>query len=556
MSTFVLSEEQHAAATSEKDHLLIVAPPGCGKTEVLAHRAAHQIGLLKPNQRVLALTFTKRARANLEERLRSVLGQAQARRQVVVRNFHGFATQVVLAHGRTIGLRMDDLGMPKTSTMRRAMETAGGGDAMYDAERLLAEIKRAPLSDAEVLEAIDQRQRSEPALLAAKVERSRQEANQLHYDDLLRHAQRLLRIPAVARLYQAHFGAVLVDEFQDLSLQQFDISILSCTDRRTFAGDPHQGIYSWAGAAPAEVQAEIRRTCGDPIMLRESYRSSPMILETVNSISEQVDPGSGLVSAKPEEWPDGGCSAALVLQDQAAEASLAVRLATSIHDAEPEASIGIIARAGWRRNYIDRAFDEQTSVPVRRWDLAIEDPATVALIQATVSGLPRGATVNDARLAVLGALDPADVDARELIDDAFEALVQTGATTARAAVRSIRQTDPKQVVGPGVHLLNAHTGKGQQFDWTLVVGLEEGHVPGRRNSYGDALNEEQRVLLVMLSRARHGLIVTRARMSDGQYGMRSVDESRWWSAIKARYSSEEEIQSYIERLRSSRTAAL
>jgi len=556
VSTFVLSEEQHAAATSEKDHLLIVAPPGCGKTEVLAHRAAHQIGLLKPNQRVLALTFTKRARTNLEERLRSVLGQTQARRQVVVRNFHGFATQVVLAHGRTIGLRMDDLGMPKTSTMRRAMETAGGGDAMYDAERLLAEIKRAPLSDAEVLEAIDQRQRSEPALLAAKVERSRQEANQLHYDDLLRHAQRLLRIPAVARLYQEHFGAVLVDEFQDLSLQQFDISILSCTDRRTFAGDPHQGIYSWAGAAPAEVQAEIRRTCGDPIMLRESYRSSPLVLETVNSISEQVDPGSGLVSAMPKEWPDGGCSAALVLQDQAAEAALAVRLATSIHDAEPEASIGIIARAGWRRNHIDHAFDEQVDVPVRRWDLAIEDPATVALIQATVSVLPRGATVNDARLAVLDALDPADVDARELIDDAFEALGQSGATTARAAVRSIRQTDPKQVVGPGVHLLNAHTGKGQQFDWTLVVGLEEGHLPGRRNSCGDVLDEEQRVLLVMLSRARHGLIVTRARMSDGQYGMRSVDESRWWSAIKARYSSEEEIQSYIERLRSSRTAAL
>jgi hypothetical protein len=556
VSTFVLSEEQHAAATSEKDHLLIVAPPGCGKTEVLAHRAAHQIDLLKPNQRVLALTFTKRARANLEERLRSVLGQTQARRQVVVRNFHGFATQVVLAHGRTIGLRMDDLGMPKTSTMRRAMEAAGGGDAMYDAERLLAEIKRAPLSDAEVLEAIDQRQRSEPALLAAKVERSRQEVNQLHYDDLLRHAQRLLRIPAVARLYQEHFGAILVDEFQDLSLQQFDISILSCTDRRTFAGDPHQGIYSWAGAAPAEVQAEVRRTCGDPIMLRESYRSSPMVLETVNSISEQVDPGSGLVSAMPKEWPDGGCSAALVLQDQAAEAALAVRLATSIHDAEPEASIGIITRAGWRRNHIDHAFDEQVDVPVRRWDLAIEDPATVALIQATVSGLPRGATVNDARFAVLDALDPADVDARELIDDAFEALGQSGATTARAAVRSIRQTDPKQVVGPGVHLLNAHTGKGQQFDWTLVVGLEEGHLPGRRNSCGDALDEEQRVLLVMLSRARHGLIVTRARMSDGQYGMRSVDESRWWSAIKARYSSEEEIQSHIERLRSSRTAAL
>ena len=259
MSAFELSGEQYAAATSEKDHLLILAPPGCGKTEVLAHRAAHQISSLKPHQRVLALTFTKRARANLEERLRSVLGQTRVRRQIVVRNFHGFAAQVVLAHGRTIGLRMEDLGMPKTSTMRRAMQAAGGGNAMYDAERLLPEIKRSPLSDAEVLEAIDQRRRSESSLLAAKVERARQEANQLHYDDLLRHAQRLLRIPAIARLYQTHFGAVLVDEFQDLSLQQLDISILSCTDRRTFAGDPHQGIYSWAGAAPAEVEAEVRR---------------------------------------------------------------------------------------------------------------------------------------------------------------------------------------------------------------------------------------------------------------------------------------------------------
>ena len=219
MNGFVLSEEQCAAATSEKDHLLIVAPPGCGKTEVLAHRAAYQIGSLQPNQRVLALTFTKRARANLEERLRSVLGRARARRQIVVRNFHGFAAQVVLAHGRTIGLRMDDLGMPKTSTIRKAMQEAGGGgDTMYDAERLLSEIKREPLSDAEVLEAIQQRHFGAYAVLAEKVERARQGANQLHYDDLLRHAQRLLRVPAVARLYQAHFGAVLVDEFQDLWL--------------------------------------------------------------------------------------------------------------------------------------------------------------------------------------------------------------------------------------------------------------------------------------------------------------------------------------------------
>ena len=546
MSSFELSEEQRAAAESDRDHLLIIAPPGCGKTEVLAHRAAYQIGSLRPNQRVLALTFTKRARANLEERLRSVLGDARARRQIVVRNFHGFAMQVVLAHGRTIGLRMDGLGLPKTSTMRKAMQEAGAsGSTMYDAERLLSRVKREPFSDDEVLEEIRRIGRGGEGALAEEVEVARQEANQLHYDDLLRHAQRLLRIPAIARLYRAHFGAVLVDEFQDLSMQQLDIANLSCNERRTFAGDPLQGIYSWAGASPAEVEAEVRRFCGEPIRLHESYRSSPMVLETVNSIGEQIEPGSRLISAIPSRWPGGGCSAAVVLEDQSTEAELVVRLATSIQKAMPEASVGIIARAGWRRQTLDAAFAGQADIAVRRWELAIDDPATVSLIQTTVASLPRGATVADARVAVLEAIDPADVDAIELIDDAFNTLEKSAATTARAAVRSIRVADPKQAVGPGVHLLNAHTGKGQQFDWVFVVGLEEGHLPGRRSSQGDALAEEQRVLLVMLSRARHGLIVTRTRNSMGRYGPMSVIESRWWSVIKAKFESEEEVERHL-----------
>jgi superfamily I DNA/RNA helicase len=62
-------------------------------------------------------------------------------------------------------------------------------------------------------------------------------------------------------------------------------------------------------------------------------------------------------------------------------------------------------------------------------------------------------------------------------------------------------------VSPGVHLLNAHTGKGQQFDWAFVPGLEEKHLPDRRSTTGSLLAEEERVLLVMLSRARHGIIV-------------------------------------------------
>jgi DNA helicase-2/ATP-dependent DNA helicase PcrA len=182
----------------------------------------------------------------------------------------------------------------------------------------------------------------------------------------------------------------------------------------------------------------------------------------VNSVSEQVDPGSGLVSANPELWTGVGCSAALVVQDRAAEAEMLTRLAGAILRWDPTASVGIIIRAKWRKEDINAAFAQEKAFPVRRWDLAIDDPGIVALIQTTVATLPRGTSVADARPAVLDAVAPADVDARELIDNAFDTLEQGSSSTARAAVKSIRVADPNQAIGPGVHLLSAHTGKGQQ----------------------------------------------------------------------------------------------
>ena len=179
--------------------------------------------------------------------------------------------------------------------------------------------------------------------------------------------------------------------------------------------------------------------------------------------------------------------------------------------------------------------------------MAIEDPKIVDLIRSTVAMLPRGASVGDARLAVLNVIDPADIDTREQVDEAFDVLKQSDVSTARAAIQSIRVSDPKQTIGPGVHLLNAHTGKGQQFDWVFVVGLEEDHLPYKQNKHGDALAEELRVLIVMLSRARHGLVVTRVKMENGLYGLYNKDESRWWSDIRVGLSSVEEIEHYIRK---------
>lgn len=546
MTGSVLSEEQTVAALSDARHVMIIAPPGCGKTEVLAHRADHLIQSLLPNQRILALTFTNRAKANLEERLRAVLGYAKMRRYLTVRNFHGHATQVVLAHGRTIGLDLRTLLLPKSSTLRRALEATGENrDTRNAVEDLLGQVKREPLTDPEVLAVLARRNAAPYAALAQRLERERQAANQLHYDDLLRHAQRLLRIPAVGHLYRCHFGAVLVDEFQDLSLQQLDLARLSCSERQTYAGDPLQGIFSWAGAEPATVEHEIGTLCGEQILLGESYRSSPAVLTAVNSVSKPLGAARDLVSAHPERWAGGGCSAALVTKDRAAEAGIVAALSQMILTRDPAASVGVISRAAWRRENIDSAFSGQTDFTVRRWDLALEDPRIVTLIRETVASLPHGATVEAAHDAVLDAVDPADVDTLEQVDDAFVELCQTQASTIRAALRSIRVADPKQAVGPGVHLLNAHTGKGQQFDWVFVIGLEEGHLPGTKSNHGTALIEEQRVLLVMLSRARYGLVVSRVQMNNGRFGPYAATQSRWWNTLRCDLTTLEQVKHRI-----------
>ncbi|WP_168581489.1 UvrD-helicase domain-containing protein [Gephyromycinifex aptenodytis] len=546
MKVEALSGEHSAAAKAKARHAMIIAPPGCGKTEVLAHRADHLIQFLGPNQRILALTFTNRAKTNLHERLRNVLGYARMRRYVTVRNFHGHATEVVLAHGRTIGLDPGGLLLPTTSRLRKALEATGTNvERRRAAEDLLDEVKRAPLSDDEVIDALTKKRDCVGADLALRVEKERQTAKQLHYQDLLRHAQRLLRIPAVGHLYRCHFGAVLVDEFQDLSLQQLDLVRLSCTARQTYAGDPMQGIFSWAGAAPEQVEREVRDSCAEPIMLRESYRASPGVLATVNSVSRSLASTTQLISARPERWPMGGCSAALVVQDRAAEARLVVGLTQQIIERDPTASVGVISRAGWRREDIDRAFTSLPDIPVRRWDLALEDPRVVALIREMVASLPRGATLDVAREAVLDAVDPSDVDTLEQVNDAFAALEQGRSSTAREALSSIRVSDPNQAVGPGVHLLNAHAGKGQEFDWVFVIGLEEGHMPHKKSSHGEALIEEHRVLLVMLSRARHGLVVSRAQMNYGRYGTYAATQSRWWDTIESECTTLAEVEAHI-----------
>lgn len=524
---------QLKAVVTTADRLLVVAPPGCGKTELLAMRAQRLVrdGSVRPGRRLLAITFTNRARDNLRERLRQQLGEAQMRSRVSTMNFHELAARIVEAHAPVIGLERGYTG-PNPSWLRRAI-AALDLDRQRAAEvrDLLQSVKREALTDSEVLTRLSV---DDDAL---HIELARQAEKYIDYGDLLRHAQLILRNDRVAALFQAHFDALLVDEFQDLSLQQYELTQRVANRNVAYVGDPFQGIYGWAGAAPEQIHADLEQSC-EVVTLTNSFRSSPAVLNVVNSIS--ADLGSpALEAAEPERWgKSGGHAYAANYPSDTAEADGIIALTDYLATRYPDDRIGVICRAAYRRGALDRAYERAKHQP-QFWDIALDTPRVARLLKMHARHLDSAAPFTD-QVAELkertcGAVAPTDVDTLTEIHEACEQLAEHEGPDVSVAslVNRIRDHQIVSAIAPGVHVLNAHVSKGQQFDWVIVMALDEGHVPSSYSRTRESLLEDQRVLLVMISRARKGLFLSHAASNSNQYGrVFHNDPSRWWEQLE------------------------
>jgi DNA helicase-2/ATP-dependent DNA helicase PcrA len=527
---------QRQAVESQAHDLVVLAPPGCGKTEVLAMRADHLLrsGAVRPRRQLLALTFTNRARDNLRNRLAQQLGESRLRTNVTVMNFHELSARILEAHHKTIGLP-EALTFPRPAWQRRALaELTSDRRAQATARDLLAELKRQPLTDDELIQRLDDAGNR----VALEFERRRRAENYLDYGDLQRFAQLILQNERVAVLFRYHFDAVLVDEFQDLSFQQYDIARLVCTAQSTYVGDPYQGIFGWAGAEPVAVYAELAARADEIVSLDVSFRSSPAVLNVVNSLSVSLG-ATALSAADPHGWDAGGHAYAARYQSDADEAMGIVALTEHLARSYPDDTIGVICRAAYRRGALDRAFAGATHPP-QFWDIALDTPRMGRLLKlhapqvdATESFVGQ---VADLRGRVSDSLKPTDIDTIVEVNEACDQLLEyePDGISVKEIVGRLRDYLSITSISPGVHVLNAHVGKGQQFDWVVVMGLEEGHVPSVHSKTNEAILEDQRVLLVMLSRARKGLFLTCARSNTNQYGRTFQNSpSRWWDAISS-----------------------
>jgi DNA helicase-2/ATP-dependent DNA helicase PcrA len=293
-----LNPEQRQAVLHDGGPLLIVAGAGSGKTRTLASRVARLIGDGAPPERILLLTFSRRAAREMLQRAARLTGDQRASR-VAGGTFHAVANRILRQHGTAIGLDpaftiidtadtgellgvlRHDLGLGAKGRRFPRKDTAAS---------IYSRMVNAQVPLGEVLdrwypwcrhEADDLRQ-----LFAAYTSRKRA-AGVLDYDDLLLYWRALAQSPEVGPLLEEQFAHVLVDEYQDTNAVQADILSGLCgrLGNVCAVGDDAQAIYGFRAASPEHMLAFPDRFVGTTLVtLSRNYRSTSPILAAANAV--------------------------------------------------------------------------------------------------------------------------------------------------------------------------------------------------------------------------------------------------------------------------------
>jgi DNA helicase-2/ATP-dependent DNA helicase PcrA len=306
-----LNEAQRRAAEHPDGPLLVIAGAGSGKTNTLAHRVAHLVLEGADPHRILLLTFTRRAAAEMTRRATRIV--ASARQQAGASRgagdirwsgtFHAVANRLLRFHAQAVGLdpsftvldRSDaedlmnlvrsDRGLSKKSRRFPRKGTclsiySRTVNAQTSLETTLEQGFPWCEEHAEDLRGLFR------DFVAAK-----QSRNLLDYDDLLLYWYHLMQVPALAAEVGERFDHVLVDEYQDTNALQAEILRRLKPDGRgvTVVGDDAQSIYSFRAASVRNIldfpaQFESPATV---VTLEQNYRSTQPILSAANAVISQ-----------------------------------------------------------------------------------------------------------------------------------------------------------------------------------------------------------------------------------------------------------------------------
>ena len=287
-----LNDDQRNAVTSEKQHLLVLAGAGSGKTRVLVHKVAWEVEALGKNpSSIMAVTFTNKAANEMRSRIETLL-QAQIF-DSWIGTFHGLSHKLLkrfhkeadLSSGFTI-LDSDD----QLRIIKRISKEFNLDEATWPARQSQWQInswKDEGIRSLKVNEDGD--------FYTETVNKIYKEYEKTcNRDDLVDFGELILKSyevikksPSVKTFFESRFESVLIDEFQDTNTIQYKWlqEIASAKTKITAVGDDDQSIYGWRGAKVEHVNSfteDYNNT--EVIRLEQNYRSTSVILNAANSL--------------------------------------------------------------------------------------------------------------------------------------------------------------------------------------------------------------------------------------------------------------------------------
>ncbi|GAB4494974.1 MAG: UvrD-helicase domain-containing protein [Anaerolineales bacterium] len=289
-----LNTAQQQAVMAANGPILVMAGPGSGKTRVLTQRIAYLIGRLGVRSyNILAVTFTNKAAREMEKRVETLLGGSA--RGLTLGTFHGVCARILRReaehlpiNGNFVIFDADD----QQNVVKQILKDLNIDDKQHRPQAVHAAISNAknelrgpaeyPIKN--YRDQVVQRvyERYQQALLAS---------NAVDFDDLLLYTAQLFETnPQVRERYARRFEHVLVDEFQDTNMAQYQLlTHLASFHRNLYCvGDGDQSVYGWRGADYRNLQ-RFQQDYPDSqvILLEQNYRSTQTILDAAMAVIDK-----------------------------------------------------------------------------------------------------------------------------------------------------------------------------------------------------------------------------------------------------------------------------
>ncbi|MGM0752054.1 MAG: UvrD-helicase domain-containing protein [Bacillota bacterium] len=285
-----LNASQIDAVRHVKGPCLTLAGAGTGKTTVLVCRAGYLMSVKNIQPRnILLVTFTKKAAEEMKQRISSLPG-TEAFGQVHASTFH--ALFLYLLRSRHYTQEVIGNERYKQIILKQIQREMNIYDP-YDAETLLAKLSHYKLNQKDIRD-LPQKSKSEKEVrdILLKYEEWKRMNHKMDFDDILTEAyQLLLSNPNLLTSLQHRFQYVMVDEFQDTNLVQYELIKLIAAHRNLFVvGDDDQTIYTFNGARN-EFILDFDEEFPDAkvVTLKENYRSDAYIIGLGNEVIGRND---------------------------------------------------------------------------------------------------------------------------------------------------------------------------------------------------------------------------------------------------------------------------